>query len=405
MQPVYPAPAAGKPGTVNWPLRGLLILGVGLLLGWLSVGLPQATPLLLLRTLLQFKALQAQIGIAALGALALLTVQTLLILAAWGLFLWVAIREMRAFFSSQTAASHPTPPLYPPAQMAYPPAQAFPAVADMPTAVAPPPLAHADQDNPFESQDSSQHRAVAYSAPSLSEAPTRYATPPAASDKPTGIASKQTRQASIPQELQQDEDSVPTLLIRPQLTEAEPEPEQKARQQVTEEDEAERTVIKTDMLAKAVAEMKASRQQMVESMSGPVVDALAAPPASASKAPVPSVEPQKTASSEVPPEKEKTRTAKGIRQSDHSMTATDPYAVQPDPYAVQVDLFESLPEEEEEDEKPSEPSAQRPEESSFIFGNPFDGPLPDVFEHDEDLKRALQQEKASPKGPKAPEQK
>ena len=98
------ANAASKPGRINWPLRILLIIAAGLLLGWLSVGLPQSTPLVLLRTLLQLNMLRAQIGTTALmGPLALLLIQSLLILAAWGVFFWVIIREMITLFSVQAA--------------------------------------------------------------------------------------------------------------------------------------------------------------------------------------------------------------------------------------------------------------------------------------------------------------
>jgi hypothetical protein len=40
---------------------------------------------------------------------------------------------------------------------------------------------------------------------------------------------------------------------------------------------------------------------------------------------------------------------------------------------------EELPEEDNEEE----------DDNPFVFGNPFDGPLPDVFRYDADLKRSV----------------
>jgi hypothetical protein len=42
------------------------------------------------------------------------------------------------------------------------------------------------------------------------------------------------------------------------------------------------------------------------------------------------------------------------------------------------------------------------QDQSFVFGNPFDGPLPDVFEHDEDLKRSIAQQNIKPHTDHAP---
>ncbi len=38
----------------------------------------------------------------------------------------------------------------------------------------------------------------------------------------------------------------------------------------------------------------------------------------------------------------------------------------------------------------------------FVFGNPFEGPLPDVFQHDEDLKRSLLEQKQTMQMPLSP---
>jgi hypothetical protein len=39
---------------------------------------------------------------------------------------------------------------------------------------------------------------------------------------------------------------------------------------------------------------------------------------------------------------------------------------------------------------------------AFVFGNPFEGPLPDVFQHDEDLKRSLLEQKQTMQLPLSP---
>jgi hypothetical protein len=40
--------------------------------------------------------------------------------------------------------------------------------------------------------------------------------------------------------------------------------------------------------------------------------------------------------------------------------------------------------------------------SEYVFGSPFDGPLPDIFEHDEDLKRAISEQSKRRPQPVAP---
>lgn len=73
-----------------------------------------------------------------------------------------------------------------------------------------------------------------------------------------------------------------------------------------------------------------------------------------------------------------------------------------DPFAVQADLLELFA-------QPEAPVAQTPAQSvrgqpeqaaqaEFVFGNPFEGPLPEVFEYDTDLKQSLAHLKAE-RGP------
>jgi hypothetical protein len=62
----------------------------------------------------------------------------------------------------------------------------------------------------------------------------------------------------------------------------------------------------------------------------------------------------------------------------------DPFAVVvEDPFAVQEE-----PPQEEQD-------ASEDDDAVFVFGNPFEGPLPDVFMEDEDLKRSVLEQQAN----------
>jgi hypothetical protein len=49
---------------------------------------------------------------------------------------------------------------------------------------------------------------------------------------------------------------------------------------------------------------------------------------------------------------------------------------------------------QEEDQHGEEARLDALSEQQFVYGNPFEGPLPDVFHHDDDLKRAVLEQKA-----------
>lgn len=85
----------------------------------------------------------------------------------------------------------------------------------------------------------------------------------------------------------------------------------------------------------------------------------------------------------------------------------DPFAVgEDDPFAVQEDVFNVFEQENDQEnytenhaESYYEEGVQEEEEQAsseddpiFVFGNPFSGPLPDVFMEDEDLKRSVQEQ-------------
>ncbi len=91
--------------------RILPILGTGLLLYLLSGGLPPTTWSMLFRVAAQLSRLQDEQGIfVAWFALLLLIVQSLLLAFAWGVLLWLAGREGRAFIASQTGTRQERPP-------------------------------------------------------------------------------------------------------------------------------------------------------------------------------------------------------------------------------------------------------------------------------------------------------
>ncbi|HLZ63269.1 MAG TPA: hypothetical protein VKR06_40570 [Ktedonosporobacter sp.] len=150
--------------------RGVLLMGTGLLLVWLSVGLPQSTWSVLLRTLVQFGALQGQLGMGLLGPFALLIVQSLLLLVAWGIFLWVAIREVRQLLAPRTAGQ-PSQGAQQAPKAGQPMASAQPSYVGVQQAKATP---------------------IASQPPSgVGSMPGQYATPPAAYQQPAGVPQPQ----------------------------------------------------------------------------------------------------------------------------------------------------------------------------------------------------------------------
>jgi hypothetical protein len=71
------------------------------------------------------------------------------------------------------------------------------------------------------------------------------------------------------------------------------------------------------------------------------------------------------------------------RVSGENFVLGDPFVVKEQPLSV----FATEPYLENITGEPA--SAQPPSEHGFLFGNPFDGPLPDVFQHDEELKQSI----------------
>jgi len=83
-----------------------------------------------------------------------------------------------------------------------------------------------------------------------------------------------------------------------------------------------------------------------------------------------------------PPTQKKTQ-----QKYDSGKALEDPFAVNQD--VVKTFLQENPLAQEKEQAQQKQISGEPIQE--FIFGNPFEGLLPDVFEHDEDLKRSVQE--------------
>ncbi len=94
-----------------------------------------------------------------------------------------------------------------------------------------------------------------------------------------------------------------------------------------------------------------------------------------------------------------------LKLPDNEPGASSPQVVskkwddgQDDPFNIREEVFEMF----HQDGLPENPTSDQERvsdtsEQGFVFGDPFEGPLPDVFQHDEDLRRSvLQQVKSQP---------
>jgi hypothetical protein len=66
---------------------------------------------------------------------------------------------------------------------------------------------------------------------------------------------------------------------------------------------------------------------------------------------------------------------------------------QPDPFTMQKEVLNSLGNADGSSSRSNEPSAQQQEsvsESVFVYGNPFEGELPEIFTYDKDLQKAVE---------------
>jgi hypothetical protein len=83
--------------------------------------------------------------------------------------------------------------------------------------------------------------------------------------------------------------------------------------------------------------------------------------------------------------------------------------VQPDPFSVQDNLLDLLDMEDKTPSEREEESAQQEElveqEPIFVYGNPFEGDLPEVFTYDKDLQKAVEGLRNGPGSKRSPDSK
>jgi hypothetical protein len=85
--------------------------------------------------------------------------------------------------------------------------------------------------------------------------------------------------------------------------------------------------------------------------------------------------------------KEKSTGSQGVKTSPDQQSG-------PDPFSVQDDLFDLSDEQDnsfsQQDEQPAQQEDSVQEESIFVYGDPFEGELPEVFTYDKDLQKAVE---------------
>ena len=356
--------------------RWLPLLGVALLLCWLSQYFLSAN----WQTLLQMlSAPGAPRGGVPFLALALLIAQTLAMVGAWsallGLMVREALRPLKALHGNEVAPDQPAASLAPapgagaaisqdhprgepparsqpshtaPAEPAPPPAQQGQFMHFLSTsgeqswpAVRVPPAAPAPQQRDVPTEQRPVPGRAGRGNPGIASAPQPAKVEPAA--KVAGApAADEARSAASPSRSIHDED------------------------ELWEED--------------ALAQEEDSEFLAVLSTMG-FLPAMPARPGEVSdeKKPQPRRGPEKIAAQHIPPRPKGVRSARIQRVDEDGERKRDS-----SPYDVQQAAL-------------SDESTQ-----VFVFGNPFEGPLPDVFQHDEDLKRSLLEQKQTMQMPLSP---
>lgn len=434
-----------------------------LLLGWLSFGLPHPTWILLLKTIFQAGTLIDAEGMAFLLPLAILAIQSIFLLCAWGLLGWAITREVKELLALYSELSMPAP--LPAAAAAPAPQQApaIPAPQQAPAAPAPPDPAFAPTVlNSYNNGNNPSYLATARPGvyappppppPPIPENPFVVANPfDAEEDFPTQLSDIST-QFPLPSDM----DDAPTQFTTP------PDYEylHDSHADYAWEDSAEETIRPSARKSKNerrhVEEVEGSlyEEEEVDEMDQPrrprstsiqrrlpsgqsypprttrrISDASlnrsrALPqPESRGYTPVPPIEEEENPleATEIA-ERTKLKKARNTGEFEHEQVEElppppappapsqkkrekstaiqrrpapqkDPFAVvEDDPFAVKEDvlnIFEEQPAQQEQNASPEEE-----DDAVFVFGNPFEGPLPDVFMEDEDLKRSILEQQAS----------
>jgi hypothetical protein len=329
----------------------LLLAAAALVLVWLTVGTGPSTWGLLLQVIIHLNGLWAQQGVGALGVLMLLFVQSLLLLAAWLLFILIAVGEISRLYT--ILPENERPALVLPALLSEAPTVIQPGLM---TAVPSP-----------------------YVSPVFPPAQSPQIEPPAAHYRPgtyrkTRIGpveqGSQVEQTAYMTGVTQQNDIMPSLdalrsldwqeafPVAPDYTELSFPQQEHLPEQGREEEQT-----KTTSDATSVSDHAANDTTPLNVHSPYEVTNVYK------------------------------QLEQGLDQEPHLVPEErGDGGILNDPFAVYENAIETMQHEKPVEEakaqlKPKQPAKEQDQE--FVFGNPFEGPLPDVFEHDVDLKRSL----------------
>jgi len=333
----------------------LLAGGTALLLAWLSVGLTPSTWGLLFQIISQFKMLWTQQSVNTLWALLLLIGQSLLLLAAWVLLIGIVIRESVYLRALLPVSPPPTPTAY----------------AAMPV---PPPVEAAT---------------LVLSQP----APVTFGPPPPPPPPSTWETASATEQITLIPDQVKAQDVSPLaqmLRIDEQCTVVSPRSFRKTRLSPS----TPSAQVKPPGAAKQASEMPTqirppSTPDTSDSSSQQGSDLYEGIGVFGQEEQIPFPEPQQIPQTQIG-QQEQQRQQKPSRRPkwQDEDVLSNPFA--PNEDVLGLSLQEKLLQGASDHMEQTQPTPQDSEQDEvFVFGNPFEGALPDVFEHDEDLKRSL----------------
>ncbi|GHO93651.1 hypothetical protein KSF_036990 [Reticulibacter mediterranei] len=376
-----------------------------ILLGWLSFGLPHPTWLLLLKTIVQADTLIAQQGMSFLLPLFILAIQSIFLICAWGLLIWGITREVRtliAFYSdiatlqtarpSVAAAAATATPVAP--QPAVPPVVPNPypsSYAPPQSYTPPPPPSSSIPPNPFATDDEEDFPTE------LIDLPTQLTTPPDYDIPAVSQSASTKRYASydlLVGAAQHKDESDYLQIEEPVHDERDEEPPRKRS---------------TSIQRRAPISSYESDQDDDISWKRPAdqeVPVYTPPPAPAEDPLEATVIANRSKMNKERQEQE-SKQARQVQESKQALPAaspkrqptqpaqqpSDPFSVvEDDPFAVKEDVLHVFEQEDPEEQMQEEEEQASEDDSIFVYGNPFEGPLPDVFMHDEDLKRSIEEQ-------------
>jgi hypothetical protein len=364
-----------------------------ILLGWLSFGLPHPTWFLLLKTIIQANTLIAQQGMAFLLPLLILAVQSIFLLCAWGLLIWGITREVRtliAFYSDIATLQMASPSVAAAPVVPQPPVAAVPPVVPNPypssytpsQSYAPLPPSSAMPLNPFATDDEEDFPTE------LIDLPTQLTTPPDYNIPAASQAASTTRYASydlLVGATQQEDKSSPLSIEAPVHNERDAEAPGKRS---------------TSIQRRAPISSPNLDQDDDFSWKRPAdqeVPAYTPPPAPAEDPLEATVISDRSKMNKAHPSEESKQALPAARPKRQpkqpSPPQDDPFSViEDDPFAVKEDVLHVFEQEDPEEQMQEEDEQAAEDDPVFVYGNPFEGPLPDVFMHDEDLKRSIEEQ-------------